>query len=59
MVFSPEIDVTNAIHDGENELEIHVANSLMNRMILDSQLLVENALPIHISGDSFSERRTY
>lgn len=39
-----EIDVTNAIHDGENELEIHVANSLMNRMILDSQLPVEKRI---------------
>lgn len=39
-----EIDVTNAIHDGENELEIHVANSLMNRMILDFQLPVEKRI---------------
>ena len=28
----------------ENELEIHVANSLMNRMILDSQLPVEKRI---------------
>lgn len=33
-----EIDVTQALKQGENKLEIHVANSLMNRMIGDSML---------------------
>lgn len=33
-----EIDVTDALRSGENELEIYVANSLMNRMIGDSML---------------------
>lgn len=33
-----EIDITQALKSGENQLEIHVANSLMNRIIGDSML---------------------
>jgi hypothetical protein len=33
-----QLDITPYLKDGENNLEISVANSLMNRMIYDSQL---------------------
>lgn len=33
-----EIDVTDAVREGDNELEIYVVNSLMNRMIGDARL---------------------
>lgn len=32
------LDITNYLADGENEIEIQVANSLMNRMIYDASL---------------------
>lgn len=32
------LDITEFLVDGENDLEIHVANSLMNRMIYDASL---------------------
>jgi hypothetical protein len=32
------LDITGYLIDGENEIEIHVANSLMNRMIYDASL---------------------
>lgn len=33
-----QLDITKYLKDGENNIEIRVANSLMNRMIYDSQL---------------------
>ncbi|MEY8760413.1 glycosyl hydrolase [Chryseobacterium tongliaoense] len=33
-----QLDITSFLKDGNNELEIHVANPLTNRMIYDSQL---------------------
>ena len=33
-----QLDITKYLKEGDNNLEIHVANSLMNRMIYDSQL---------------------
>ncbi|WP_448787272.1 glycosyl hydrolase [Bacteroides graminisolvens] len=33
-----QVDITKYIVDGENKIEIHVANSLMNRMIYDASL---------------------
>jgi len=35
-----QTEITDALVDGENEIEIHVANSLMNRMIYDASLPV-------------------
>lgn len=32
------VDITKYLVDGENDIEIHVANSLMNRMIYDASL---------------------
>lgn len=32
------LDITQYLRNGENEIEIHVANSLMNRMIYDASL---------------------
>ena len=32
------IEITKYLIDGENDIEIHVANSLMNRMIYDASL---------------------
>ncbi|MDR0507306.1 MAG: hypothetical protein LBH32_10925 [Dysgonamonadaceae bacterium] len=32
------LDITKYLKNGENEIEIHVANSLMNRMIYDASL---------------------
>jgi hypothetical protein len=34
------VDITRYLTNGENELEIHVANSLMNRMVYDESLPV-------------------
>lgn len=31
-----EVDLTPFVHDGDNVLELYVANSLMNRMIGDA-----------------------
>lgn len=33
-----QVEITQYVADGENEIEIHVANSLMNRMIYDASL---------------------
>lgn len=33
-----EMEITRYLKDGENEIKIHVANSLMNRMIYDASL---------------------
>ena len=33
-----EVDITDAVQEGENVLEIYVANSLINRMIGDASL---------------------
>lgn len=33
-----QVEITEYLVDGENEIEIHVANSLMNRMIYDASL---------------------
>lgn len=35
------LEITNYLKDGDNELEIHVANSLINRMIYDASLSEE------------------
>lgn len=39
-----EIDITDALKSGENQLEIYVANSLVNRMIGDSKLPQEKRI---------------
>ena len=37
-----KIDITNHLKKGRNSLEIHVANSLINRMVYDAQLSENN-----------------
>lgn len=39
-----KLDITPFLKNGKNNLEIHVANSLMNRMIYDSQLLEKDRI---------------
>ncbi|MXN90209.1 glycosyl hydrolase family 2 [Flavobacterium sp. Sd200] len=39
-----QLDITNFLSNGKNTIEIHVANSLMNRMIYDSQLLEKDRI---------------
>lgn len=50
------LDITDYLREGENSLEIHVANSLMNRMILDATLpesqRITNPYPVIVSEKS-------
>lgn len=49
------LDITDYVKDGENSLEIHVANSLLNRMIYDASLKEEDRVtysyPAIVSAD--------